>query len=141
HDQRKAQRLLFQRIHEAAGRLADLCNRIDHASRYRDRRPVEREQNDRHRDRDEEANQHEAAVSPHRLVLWFTLSVSPFTTDLSPVLNVPADHSVPAVLSTVLTAPLPNTRNAPLTVPLPVIANDSAAESAFDPAEADDQAA
>src|SRR5580765_3035104 len=67
--------------------------------------------------------------------------VSPFTTALSPVENVPADHSVPPVLSLVALAPLPKQRNAPLTVPVLVTANDSAADSAFDPAVAADHTA
>lgn len=77
----------------------------------------------------------------YKLVEYEQFSVSPLTTALSPLENVPADHSVPPVLSLVADAPLPKTRNAPLMVPLPVIAKDSAADSAFDPEAAADQAA
>jgi hypothetical protein len=67
-------------------------------------------------------------------------SVSPLNTALSPVSNNPADNKIPAVLSIVDTAPAPNTRNPPLTVPDPVNTNDNAADKAFTPAAAADHA-
>jgi hypothetical protein len=60
---------------------------------------------------------------------------------LSPPEKTPAEKSVPDVLLFVATAEAPRTMNEPLTVP-PVVAmmNESAAESAFAPAEAAAQA-
>ena len=69
-----------------------------------------------------------------------TFNVSPLDTVLLPPVKAPAEYSVPDVLSMVLTAPVKNTRKQPPTVPDDVIANDSAAEVAFDPDEAADHA-
>jgi hypothetical protein len=67
-----------------------------------------------------------------------TFSVSVFTTTLSPPEKSPAESKVPAVLSTVDTAPVPYTRKQPLIVPAPVIAKASAADNALLPADAAD---
>ena len=67
--------------------------------------------------------------------------MSVFTTILSPPVNNPALYKVPAVLSIVDTAPVPNTKKHPLIVPLPVIANDNAVDKALLPADAADHAA
>jgi hypothetical protein len=75
-------------------------------------------------------------MSRYNEPVYETFSVSVFTTDLSPPVKRPAEYSVPAVLSTVETAPVPNTRKHPFTVPEPVIAKARAAERAFDPEDA-----
>jgi len=72
--------------------------------------------------------------------VYVTFNVSPLETVLLPPVNAPAEYSVPDVLSMVLTAPDPKTRKQPPTVPDYPIANDRAAEVAFDPPDAADQA-
>lgn len=73
--------------------------------------------------------------------MYDTLSVSPLLTVFEPPVKAPAEYSVPAVLSIVVTAPVESTRKHPPTVPEDVIAKDSAEDSALDPPDAADHAA
>lgn len=72
--------------------------------------------------------------------MYVTFNVSPFETVFDPPVNAPAEYNVPLVLSIVLTAPEPKTRKQPPTVPDEPMANDKAAEVAFDPDDAADHA-
>ena len=73
------------------------------------------------------------------LAVYVTFNVSPLETVLLPPVKAPQEYRTPDVLSMVVTAPEPKTRKHPPTVPLEVIANETAALVALDPAEALDQ--